>query len=917
MLSTALLAVPVAPEHAPEEAVVVAVAPEPSDAPVVAVARQLERSQEVAAPVLQAEQAAPPPPRDVPRRLMRRLVGFPALVALGHAIQQAGWLACYWETALAGGVIGGLLVLLGFAKFARTIGSDRADAWQRKLKCTWTVWWWCTFWATVPRTQCPGLWEEDSGSGPAPPDWAERYDPCLSPNLLPVFVAPLCALHIVLRIACRAAEAVREAREPEMAPLILPTGTQPIAAGPGPQERGSSQERGAHIRNIRMRDDEYIRSRWSQRHEPLAEYRKAAETICLADGWLSHTRLGRHLRWMDSCFEANPGMQEVLTGRRYCEQIILRAIRKGYQLDDDGAARQQMDAVVGRPVFKNMCRFMFTGPPRQLGGRGSATVPREYVAFALQVLTDLDTPTGIVAKLSEVVDRSLKCATAHNQALQLLVSHSFHLRDAADEPAVPEPEPAPEAEPEPAPEPGPEPASQPEPVPQPAAGLDDTAAAKERFLACFEDALDDHKEMSFTSAFIAPLRFYLVQIGDRGTGDGDEPFGSIMLHGINWWLALVHSTLGFNLPFRPDYNDSNGPWAGVADFWQGLDDNAWAFFGHPENFGKWQVGVPTELRLDQFHRRRVHTQQLPHGFDIGRRARDLGNAAVNTGRPQAMREGLAIYLERFAFFFRAEYFCKRMFEILNAEVKAEHAGFRKASETLYRHWRESQQAAGAPGAEEMEDTLAEYCYVDEWFAELDVHRVQLFFAWLGVVKAPSPPDAGVVADRLRQLDDIAKAGLLSAEEVEERRRVISACADESVEVTRGDRMRPSDVVLQPGETLAQFFGRHEAAPLVQGPPPPLPLEEYGEWTRQDDQEAEMLLAALGGAATRCPACGMVILKHGGDDQMMCGCEAAPAGGTMDKALRGGGCGHMFNFRSGRPLGQGKPGQPANARQWRF
>ena len=55
----------------------------------------------------------------------------------------------------------------------------------------------------------------------------------------------------------------------------------------------------------------------------------------------------------------------------------------------------------------------------------------------------------------------------------------------------------------------------------------------------------------------------------------------------------------------------------------------------------------------------------------------------------------------------------------------------------------------------------------------------------------------------------------------------------------------------------------------------------------------------------------------GQDQMMCGCEAAPAGGTMDKALRGGGCGHMFNFRSGRPLGQGKPGQPANARQWKF
>ena len=30
--------------------------------------------------------------------------------------------------------------------------------------------------------------------------------------------------------------------------------------------------------------------------------------------------------------------------------------------------------------------------------------------------------------------------------------------------------------------------------------------------ACFEDFLDDHKEMAFTSAFIAPVRFYLTQV---------------------------------------------------------------------------------------------------------------------------------------------------------------------------------------------------------------------------------------------------------------------------------------------------------------------------------------------------------------------------------------------------------------------
>ena len=51
--------------------------------------------------------------------------------------------------------------------------------------------------------------------------------------------------------------------------------------------------------------------------------------------------------------------------------------------------------------------------------------------------------------------------------------------------------------------------------------------------------------------------------------------------------------------------------------------------------------------------------------------------------------------------------------------------------------------------------------------------------------------------------------------------------------------------------------------------------------------------------------------------MMCGCEAKPAGGTYRKALAGGGCGHMFDFATLRPLGCGAPGEPANERQGRF
>ena len=92
----------------------------------------------------------------------------------------------------------------------------------------------------------------------------------------------------------------------------------------------------------------------------------------------------------------------------------------------------------------------------------------------------------------------------------------------------------------------------------------------------------------------------------------------------------------------------------------------------------------------------------------------------------------------------------------------------------------------------------------------------------------------------------------------------------------------------------------------------------GGWSRPDDAEAKTLVAALGPEhAKQCPACGTVIMKYDGDDTMMCGCEAGPAGGTMEKALLGGGCGHEFNFGTGAPIGAGRPGEPANERQWKF
>ena len=151
---------------------------------------------------------------------------------------------------------------------------------------------------------------------------------------------------------------------------------------------------------INRMSEAQIRDAWSQQREPLPEFTAAAATICLAPRWLSHTRLGRHLRSMDDVFNLEPKLKDRMANRAYYQKVVLAAIKKGYGLDDvdDGKASAQVDVVVGVKILKHMKQFAFDGPPGHLGG--GKPQPIHYVTFALQVLTDLDEPAGIVAKLS-------------------------------------------------------------------------------------------------------------------------------------------------------------------------------------------------------------------------------------------------------------------------------------------------------------------------------------------------------------------------------------------------------------------------------------------------------------------------------------------------------------------------------------
>ena len=114
------------------------------------------------------------------------------------------------------------------------------------------------------------------------------------------------------------------------------------------------------------------------------------------------------------------------------------------------------------------------------------------------------------------------------------------------------------------------------------------------------------------------------------------------------------------------------------------------------------------------------------------------------------------YTARFAYFFRAEFFPKRLFEVLNAEHKPEQAGFRRARDDIFRNLflfekknipssklyssreedekeDENEEKKAAEEDEAFEEGLLEWLY-DDMMIELQLPRLLAFLAFLGIVK---------------------------------------------------------------------------------------------------------------------------------------------------------------------------------------
>ena len=261
--------------------------------------------------------------------------------------------------------------------------------------------------------------------------------------------------------------------------------------------------------------------------------------------------------------------------------------------------------------------------------------------------------------------------------------------------------------------------------------------------------LSDHKEHAFCASFMEPARCYLTvsKIGPHWLQD------NVDTHANNWYIALLNASLGVHVPLLANYWDDFPP--PVCDFWRGLKDEAWEHFSNPAHFGNGWRGIPgLERQGRRLVAKKVETGHLPdtvkgrkdHPLGVGcnadlKPAKKWANAAVSPDpSQQKMREGLAIYLDRFAHFFSTEFFCKKAFEVLHSEFKPEHVGFRRACATLYAVYRREQPSC-CP-----EPEFAEHMYHDDMYTELDLDNVARFFAWLGVVKPSCAPPLSPAAE---------------------------------------------------------------------------------------------------------------------------------------------------------------------------
>lgn len=322
------------------------------------------------------------------------------------------------------------------------------------------------------------------------------------------------------------------------------------------------------------------------------EYREAFDSICLRPHWVSHTKTMTILRFIGSAFIDSSQVEQTLVDTDYFTEICVALISKAYRIEGfkpkraptteevdteteqklRSIALAQKDVMTGRGIFGTLLNLF-----SWLGWR------KPYFAFALHYWVYLDTPDSLVAKLGEVIDRAVRCASAKRLAFDTVLRHAHTLattKTGSKDRSV-----------------------------SPARAATESKDSKEMSFDkaqamlhdIMEEYVDQHKLYAYKSAIEEPCRAYFNAV--RNTSQRDH----FNVHGLNWYLAGVMSSIGMQLPLVPFLSD----WClmGFATYWHAKgSDRMWAEFNKTENFGRPFEAIPAIARM---------------------RSQDMGRAEVN------------------------------------------------------------------------------------------------------------------------------------------------------------------------------------------------------------------------------------------------------------------------------------------------
>jgi len=237
------------------------------------------------------------------------------------------------------------------------------------------------------------------------------------------------------------------------------------------------------------------------------------------------------------------------------------------------------------------------------------------------------------------------------------------------------------------------------------------------------DWIDDFKYKAFKSAFLEPTKLFFDAVYDTTMRD------DVDVHGSNVYAAILLSTLGVKLPVFPLMRDEP---KGCATFLRAQSlQPCFDEMSEPSNFGRDWNTLPKSMKY-----RTIQTNDLQkvqrnavvfHGTPM-----EMGNAALSTDKSnEALRKELALYLERFAFFFSKQFFLeKAMVRVMGEEGRSKE--LQVVFEAMKKEGKLKSSKDDKPSAEDSSD-VREWIYKGEAYS-FDPDRAALLFSEIGITQ---------------------------------------------------------------------------------------------------------------------------------------------------------------------------------------